>query len=120
MTSIKDYTMLPKLNAVVLLVLFVTSFDVYSGPVLTNDSVLSLSKEYSVKASLLSDFIESYNFKCPDEISEPQLSSLLKDRYADNQLNIMIESENLNWRDIYVGARSDIVCLTEGSVSKGY
>lgn len=112
--------MLPKLNAVTVLVLFVTSSNVNSDPVFTSDVVLSLSKEYSVKASLLSEYIESYNFKCPNEINELQLRSLLKDRYADNQLNIMIESDNLDWRDIYVEARSDITCLTDGTVSKGY
>ena len=82
--------------------------------------ISDISQEFSIKPTLLSDFVESYNFKCPEEISEPQLRSLLNDKYAEHQLNIMIESDKLDWRDIYVEARSGISCLTEGMVSKSY
>ena len=82
--------------------------------------ISDISLEHSIKENLLSDFVESYNFKCPEEITEVQLHSLLNDRYGEHQLNIMIESDKLDWRDIYVEARSGISCLTEGMVSKGY
>ena len=113
--------MISRIKAIPFLVFFTISFSVYCKPVSTsNEAVSDLSKEYSIKSTLLAEFIESYNFKCPDEINETQLRDLLKDRYAENQLNIMIESDNLGWRDIYVEARSDITCLTDGTVSKGY
>ena len=86
----------------------------------TTLQISDISLEYSIKETLLNDFVESYNFKCPEEIAETQLRSLLNDRYGEHQLNIMIESDKLDWRDIYVEARSGISCLTEGMVSKGY
>ena len=79
-----------------------------------------VSAEFSINRSLLEDFVNSYNFKCPDVISEEQLRAMLLDKYADHELNIMIESKYLNWRDTYVEARSNILCLTTGVVSKGY
>ena len=80
-----------------------------------------VSAEFSINRSLLlEDFVNSYNFKCPDVITEQQLRAMLLDKYADHELNIMIESEHLKWRDTYVEARSNIMCLTTGVVSKGY
>lgn len=95
-----------------------------AAPIMTQaESLLpidDISAEFSVKTHLLEDYVNSYNFKCPTVISEAQLREILSDKYADNALNIMIESDHLNWRDTYVEARSNITCLTTGIVSKGY
>lgn len=80
----------------------------------------SLASQYNVALSVLEDFVESYNFKCPQEISATKLVGVLSSEAEDTELGVMIEAERLQWRDIYVEARSGISCLDAGIVSKGY
>jgi hypothetical protein len=83
-------------------------------------AVSKLAKQYEIKASVLEDFVNSYNFKCPKEISEWQLLVLLDALDEDTELSTMVESDKMDWRDMYVEARSAIACMTDGKVSKGY
>jgi hypothetical protein len=82
--------------------------------------IVSLSNDFAVRIEVLNDFIASYDFKCPSTLTEAQLISLLNDENEDHELSVMIESDRLSWRDIYLEARSGISCLTQGAVSKGY
>ncbi|MFY0640565.1 MAG: hypothetical protein JXR16_05935 [Bermanella sp.] len=79
-----------------------------------------LAEQYNVKLSVLEDFSQSYNFKCPQTLSANDLVSILNTEEEDTELGVMIESDRLEWRDIYVEARSGISCLHDGLVSKGY
>jgi hypothetical protein len=83
-------------------------------------SIETLSLEFQVKSEVLLDFVSSYDFKCPDTITHEQLKALIKGEHEDNGLAAMVESDRLGWRDTYLEARSNISCLTEGIVSKGY
>lgn len=83
-------------------------------------SIEPLAKQYEVSANVLEDFVNSYNFKCPKEISQWQLLVLLDALDQDTELSVMVESNKMDWRDMYVEARSSIACMTEGAVSKGY
>ncbi len=87
---------------------------------LAHEEIKALSQQYQVANSILADFVGSYNFKCPTEITRPQLTGLLNRLDDDTELSVMVESSRLQWRDIYVEARSTITCLTQGEVSKGY
>jgi hypothetical protein len=91
-----------------------------SAEINSRQLIKSLSNEFEVKIDVLDDFISSYDFKCPSTLTEVQLKSLLMDEYGDHELSVMIESDRLGWRDIYLEARSGISCLTKGVVSKGY
>jgi len=79
-----------------------------------------LSQQYEVPTKVLSDFVGSYNFKCPSEITPGQLKTLLNRLDDDTELSVMVESSRLQWRDIYVEARGMIACLTPGEISRGY
>lgn len=86
-----------------------------------DDATLSeLAKRYNIQLSVLNDFVDSYNFKCPQELSTENLISILNTEDDDTELSVMLESDRLAWRDIYVEARSGISCLHQGIVSKGY
>lgn len=86
-----------------------------------NDSSLpAIAQRYDVPVGVLQDFVASYNFKCPAELSEAQMIWLLKDAPYDNELRVMAESEGMEYRDIYVETRSHIQCLSKGEVSKAY
>jgi len=87
---------------------------------LASEEIKVLSQQYQVAHSILVDFVGSYNFKCPTEITRAQLTDLLNRLDDDTELSVMVESTRLQWRDIYVEARSTISCLTQGEVSKGY
>ena len=93
-------------------------------PVLASEMTQIHIEEMATKsgkpASVLKDYVESYNFKCPSPMTHEQLNWLLKDAPYDSDLNIMIESMDMEYRDVYVDARSSIECLTEGQVSKAY
>jgi len=91
-----------------------------TSKLLPPEEIKALSQQYKVAHSILSDFVGSYNFKCPAEITGPQLTGLLNRLDDDTELSVMVESTRLQWRDIYVEARSMITCLTQGQVSKGY
>lgn len=79
-----------------------------------------LANRYNIQLSVLSDFVESYNFKCPQELTSQNLISILNTEDDDTELSVMLESDRLEWRDIYVEARAGISCLHDGVVSKGY
>lgn len=86
-----------------------------------NDAVVNqVATQYQISLDVMHDFVASYNFKCPAEISEAQLVWLLKDAPYDTELRVMAESEGMEYRDIYVDARSNIQCLSKGEVSKAY
>jgi hypothetical protein len=80
----------------------------------------NLAEKYDVHLSVLEDFVQSYNFKCPQTLSANDLVGILNTEEEDTELSVMIESDRLQWRDIYVEARSGISCLQDGFVSKGY
>lgn len=86
----------------------------------TEIAVNTLANQYEISATVLEDFVNSYNFKCPKEISEWQLLVLLDALDEDTELSTMVESDKMDWRDMYVEARSAIACMTDGKVSKGY
>ena len=79
----------------------------------------NLAEQYNVKLSVLEDFSQSYNFKCPQTLTANDLVTILNTE-EDTELSVMIESDRLKWRDIYVEARSGISCMHDGLVSKGY
>lgn len=80
----------------------------------------NLAEQYNVKLSVLEDFSQSYNFKCPQTLTANDLVTILNTEEEDTELSVMIESDRLQWRDIYVEARSGISCMHDGLVSKGY
>jgi hypothetical protein len=82
--------------------------------------IVSLGNDFGVRVEVLNDFKASYDFKCPSTLTEAQLISLLNDENEDHELSVMIESDRLSWRDIYLEARSGISCLSQGAISKGY
>jgi len=82
--------------------------------------VSALANQYEISADVLEDFVNSYNFKCPKEITSWQLEVLLDALDEDTELSVMVESDKMDWRDMYVEARSGIACMTDGAVSKGY
>lgn len=86
----------------------------------SNDGLTLMAGAYQVDVKVLQDFVDSYNFKCPAEITVEQLSQMLDHVNEDTPLSVMLESSKMDWRDIYVEARSGIECLTPGVVSKGY
>jgi hypothetical protein len=98
---------------------FLFSF-IASAELNSQQKIVSLSNDFGVRLEVLNDFIASYDFKCPSTLTEAQLISLLNDENEDHELSVMIESDRLSWRDIYLEARSGISCLTQGAVSKGY
>ncbi|MCP5334243.1 MAG: hypothetical protein H7A08_00960 [Oceanospirillaceae bacterium] len=86
-----------------------------------NDAVVNqVAAQYQIPQAVMHDFVASYNFKCPAKISEAQLVWLLKEAPYDNELRVMAESEGMEYRDIYVDARSNIQCLSKGEVSRAY
>ncbi len=62
--------------------------------------IKALSQQYQIAQSILVDFVGSYNFKCPAEITRPQLTGLLNRLDDDTELSVMVESSRLQWRDI--------------------
>jgi hypothetical protein len=104
------------------LLLFIIIQPVFSETLtlLKPSELTQLSLQHEVPIMVLTDFVASYNFKCPSEITPLQLKSLLNRLDDDTELSVMVESHRLQWRDIYVEARGLISCLTSGSVSRGY
>lgn len=80
----------------------------------------SKAKEQGVSLTVLQDFVQSYDFKCPDPINEQQLDQQLAALDEESDLAIMLEADRMEWRDLYVESRSQIQCMTGGEVSKGY
>lgn len=87
---------------------------------LNAEYLAQLAGKYELSERVLADYIESYNYKCPEEITAQQVLNVINDPLNDTELSVMQESENMNWRDIYVEARSAITCQTDGEVQKGY
>lgn len=101
--------------------LFLSAQALGQEPAELDTEILSnLADKYDVQLSVLKDFNESYNFKCPQTLSANDLVAILNTEEEDTELSVMIESNRLEWRDIYVEARSGISCLHDGLVSKGY
>ena len=80
----------------------------------------TLAQQYQVSHVVLTDYVHSYNFKCSEEITQPQLANLLTRLDEDTELSVMLESDKMQWRDLYVEARSLIGCFGEGEISRGY
>lgn len=78
----------------------------------------TLAEQYQVNHAVLSDYVNSYNFKCPTEVNTTQLTSLLTRLNEDTELSVMLESDKMQWRDLYVEARALIDCFSEGEVSR--
>jgi len=79
-----------------------------------------LADEYRVSSVVISDYVKSYNFKCPDELTSTQLTDLLSRLDEDTELSVMLETDEMQWRDLYVEARSLIGCFTKGDISRSY
>lgn len=86
----------------------------------TEDNLKTLSEKFQVSHTVLSDYVNSYNFKCPDEVTTLQLTHLLTRLNVDTELSVMLETDKMQWRDLYVEARSLIGCFSEGAVSSSY
>ncbi|EAT13697.1 hypothetical protein HF888_09670 [Bermanella marisrubri] len=87
------------------------------------ESDLDLSAKanaHGLELSVLQDFVQSYDFKCPDPISEQELNQQLATLDEESDLAIMIEADRMGWRDLYVESRAQIQCMTAGEVSRGY
>ncbi len=82
--------------------------------------VSALATQYHTSINILKDYISSYNFKCPQPLKHQQLVWLLTEGPYDSELKVMVESEEMSFRDIYVEARASIPCMTKGQVSKAY
>lgn len=91
-----------------------------SDEYLTLEDIKALSKTYSKPEPVLMDYFSSYNFKCPKPLLNGQMVWLLTKAPYDSDLNIMIESTEMAFRDVYVEARAGIQCLTKGQVSNAY
>lgn len=78
---------------------------------LTSHVIQQYATQYEVNIDTLNDYINTYDFKCPKILTDTQLKSLLKDELIENELQIMIESERMQWRDVYLDARENISCL---------
>ena len=98
---------------VVLLILMVNAHSV-------DDKLKTLSEKFQVSHTVLSDYVNSYNYKCPNEVTTPQLTHLLTRLNEDTELSVMLETDKMQWRDLYVEARSLIGCFSEGEVSSRY
>jgi len=79
-----------------------------------------LAEMFQIKEEVLTDFVQSYDFKCPQALSHQDLVNILSMDEEETELSVMQESEKLGWRDIYVEARSNIECIHEGLVSNAY
>ncbi|WP_353348564.1 hypothetical protein [Oceaniserpentilla sp. 4NH20-0058] len=79
-----------------------------------------LAEMFSIKTGVLSDFVQSYDFKCPQALSNQDLISILSLDEEETQLSVMQESDKLGWRDTYLEARSRIACLTGEAVTSAY
>ncbi len=91
-----------------------------TGLSIDDAAISDLAKRYNIQRSVLNDFVDSYNFKCPQELTSENLISILNTEDDDTELSVMLESDRLEWRDIYVEARAGISCLHQGIVLKGY
>lgn len=76
-----------------------------------------LANQFNVKHEVLTDFVNSYDFKCPKVLSGQDLVSELSKEEEETELSVMLESDKLGWRDTYVEARSNIECIHTGMVS---
>lgn len=85
-----------------------------------DDNLKTLSEKFQVSHIVLSDYVNSYNYKCPDEVTTLQLTHLLTRLNEDTELSVMLETDKMQWRDIYVEARSLIGCFSEGEISSSY
>jgi hypothetical protein len=86
----------------------------------TPGDLQTLAEQYQVSSIVLVDYVNSYNFKCPDEVTSTQLTNLLTRLNEDTELSVMLETDKMQWRDLYVEARSLIGCFSEGAISQGY
>ena len=87
---------------------------------ISSATMANLSKLYSLDATVLKDYVDSYNFKCPQALDEYKLESIILSFDDYTELSIMMESHKENWRDIYIQARSGISCFAQGHISKAY
>lgn len=86
-----------------------------------SEEVLSgLAQSHDLNVDVLKDYVNSYNFKCPEVMNEYKLESIVLSFDDYTELSIMMESHREQWRDIYIEARSGITCFSEGVVSNAY
>lgn len=86
----------------------------------TDADIMHLGKTHGVNVQVLRDYVQSYNFKCPQELTEYKLESLLLSFDDYTELSIMNESHEKQWREIYIEARAGITCFSQGVMSKAY
>jgi len=82
--------------------------------------VQSIAQQNEINATVLQDYVDSYNFKCPQELEAKTLEILIDNRDDYSELTIMLETYEKDWRDLYVETRAGISCLTDGFVSNAY
>jgi len=87
---------------------------------LSESMLRDMAGEYELNPRVLMDYVESYNFKCPQELTEYRLEAVILSFDDYSELSIMMESHQQDWRDIYLQARSGITCFGDGLVSKAY
>lgn len=87
---------------------------------LSKKQLHNIAVEHELNTQVLMDYVESYDFKCPQELTEYQLEAVILSYDDYSELSIMMESHQQDWRDIYLQARSGITCFGDGLVSKAY
>ncbi|MEH6348065.1 MAG: hypothetical protein V7785_23410 [Bermanella sp.] len=95
-----------------------TLLSLMANAISAEENLHTLAEQYQVSHAVLSDYVNSYNFKCPDEVNTAQLTSMLSHLNEDTELSVMLESDKMQWRDLYVEARALIDCFSEGEVSR--
>jgi hypothetical protein len=106
------------MRVIILFTLFLSVVSWAQG--LSEKQLKAIAAEHELNAQVLMDYVESYNFKCPQELTEYRLEAVILSYDDYSELSIMMESNAEGWRDLYVQARSDITCFGEGLVSKAY
>lgn len=106
------------MRVIILFTLFLSVISWAEG--LSEAQLLDMASEHELNFQVLMDYVESYDFKCPQELTEYRLEAVILSFDDYSELSIMMESNQQDWRDIYLQARSGITCFGDGLVSKAY
>lgn len=94
--------------------------EVEGSDLIDSANIEFLAEMFYIKPEVLSDFVQSYDFKCPKTLTQQELVGILSLEDDETELSVMQESEKLGWRETYLEARSKIECLHEGIVSSPF
>lgn len=106
------------MRVIILLTLFLSVSSWADG--LSKTQLHNIAAEHELNSQVLMDYVESYDFKCPQALTEYRLEAVILSYDDYSELSIMMESHQQDWRDIYLQARSGITCFGDGLVSKAY